>query len=300
MKQPLFIFLFISAFCLLSCRKSGTEPDIKQFDDTQIKNYIAANGLTAMKKADDTTGIYYQVLGTDTGKRLAFSDTLSFVYTIKSFDNKFIASDTIANHYDGYLGHVSPNGLMLGIYNLLKTKGSRIRMLVPSHIAFGVNGVGSGSSTITTGRIAGNQCLDYYVNCIRRQDLYDDLVIRNYIKDKSLTGFSKTDDGIYYKVTTAGTGTSQIYYYSSVTGTYVGQFLNGGVFDSSAQTTATTFVMTDVISGLSEALEGRAVAGTSMTILIPSRLAYGTAGQSGSIPANACLRFDYQITGVSP
>ena len=304
MKQSLFILLLLFTVCFLSCRKTGNEPDIKQYDQTQIQNYIAANGLSQMKRdttSGDTTGIYYQTLQAGTGKQLDYSDTLSFVYTIKSFDNKFIETDTISNHYDGYLGHVSPNGTMLGIRNLLKYKGGRIRMLIPSHLAYGVNGVGSGSKTITTGRIAGNQCLDYYVHVIDRQDIYDDQVIRNYIKNSNLTGYNKTESGVYYKVTVAGTGTSPIYYYSSFTTTYSGQFLNGTFFDTTAQTTSTTFSIDGIaVQGLIEALENYAVAGTSISVIIPSHLAYGVAGVSGTIPANACLRFDYQITAVTP
>jgi len=39
--------------------------------------------------------------------------------------------------------------------NLLKNKGGKIRLLIPSHLAYGTTGVGSGSSTVTNNRIAG-------------------------------------------------------------------------------------------------------------------------------------------------
>ena len=299
MKQSLFILLFLSAITLLSCRKNRNEQDIKQFDQSQILNYISANGLTGMKPAGDTTGIYYQVLQQGTGKALDYPDTLSYVFTIKSFDNKFIQSDTIANHFFGYLGHVNPNGLMLGIHNLLKNKGSSVRLLIPSHLAFGVNGTGSGSKTITTGRIAGNQCLDYYIHVIDRQDLYDDLVIRNYMKANNLTGYIKADSGYYYKVITPGNGVNPIQYYSTITTTYTGQFLNGTYFDQTYQTTSTTLQVNGLVSGVKDALERYATGGTSISILVPSRLGYGQAGVSGSIPGGACLRFEFQITGVA-
>jgi len=48
-----------------------------------------------------------------------------------SFDGKYVVEDTVLNHYFGYLGHVSPNGLMLGMRNLLKNKGGKIRLLIP-------------------------------------------------------------------------------------------------------------------------------------------------------------------------
>ncbi len=65
----------------------------------------------------DTTGIYYQVITPGKGARVNYTDNVSFVYTIYSFDGKYVSADTITNHYDEYLGHVSPNGLMLGICN---------------------------------------------------------------------------------------------------------------------------------------------------------------------------------------
>ncbi len=302
MKQILFSLLLLSAVSLVSCRKSGLQSDIKQYDQQQILSYIAANGITNAQKdtvGGDTTGMYYQVLNVGNGALLSYPDSVSFVYTIKSFDGKFIASDTVTNHYDNYLGHVSPNGLMLGINNDLMKKGGKVRFFIPSHLAYGVNGTGTGSKTITNGRIAGNQCLDYTVEVINDEKAYDQLVIKNYLAANNLTGqYTETASGLWYKVTTPGTSTDPITYNSTVTLTYTGLLLNGTIFDQFNTTGGTQFNIPDVVPGFQEGLE-HATAGSSISFIMPSALGYGATGGSG-IPANSCLRYDCAIITVTP
>jgi len=309
MKRTIFTLLILSIIGTMSCRKSGANNmDIKQYDQQQITGYIASNGLTGMIRdtsGGDTTGTYYKILtpGSPT-KPVDYPDSVSFVFTIRSFDGQFIAADTAINHYAGYLGHISPNGLMIAVRNILKYKGASMRLLLPSHLAFGVSGTGSGSKTITNGRIAGNQCLDYYVNLINDQRVYDDIVIRNYLTANSLSGYIKQNNGVYYKITVPGTGTDPITNNSTITCTYTGILMNGSIFDQFNTTGGTSFSIADLTQGVASALQ-HAVNGTSISILAPSALEYGAAGAGAgstgiSIPANACLRFDFTISAVSP
>jgi FKBP-type peptidyl-prolyl cis-trans isomerase FkpA len=308
MKLTLFTLLLLSAVGFVSCKKSGTQLDIKQYDQQQIQQYIAANNITGMQSvpAGDTTGIYYKIISTgDTSRRMEYPDEVAFVYTLQSFDGKYIATDTVLNHFDGYLGHVAPNGFMLGIHNLLKYKGGKIRLLIPSHLAYGTSGVGTGSKTITNGRIAGNQCLDYTVYMIsdqragddpaikiKEQAAYDSVVIKNYMAANSLSGYSKTTDGLYYKINKAGNPDSAIYNNSSVTCNYVGKLMNNTVFDDHSTTTAMFSDLNNMPTGLGF-VEGLKLihGGGNISLLVPSRLGYGAAAQ-GIIPANGCLRFD--------
>lgn len=309
MKRTIFTLLILSIIGTMSCRKSGTNNiDIKQYDQQQIASYKSSNGLTDMiqdTSGHDTTGIWYKSINPgNTAKPVDYPDSVSFVFTIRSFDGKFITTDTVTNHYAGYLGHVSPNGLLLGIRNILKYKGASMRMLVPSHLAFGVSGTGSGSKTVTNGRIAGNQCLDYYVNLINDQRVYDDLVMRNYMTTNNLSGFTKLNNGVYYKITVPGTGTDPITDNSTITCTYTGFLMNGSIFDQFNTTGGTSFSIADLTPGVASALK-HAVNGTSITIIAPSALEYGAAGagagSSGiSVPVNACLRFDFTISAVAP
>ncbi len=249
MKLTLFTLFLLSVIGFASCRKSSGEPDIKQYDQQQIQNYIAANGITGMQRDitnGDTTGIYYQIITPGTGAIVDYSDTISYVYAMHSFDNKFLLEDTVVNHYFGYLGHIpftvyNTNGLMLSIRNNLQRKGGKIRVLVPSHLAYGVSGYGSGSSTVTNNRIAGNQCLDYTVNLVDDQIAYDDMVINNYKTANNLTGYTKiTTDGLWYKIITPGNGNS-INDNSSVTCNYKLLLMNNTFVDTASATTTATF-----------------------------------------------------------
>src|SRR6201986_612872 len=138
MKLTLFTLFIICTIGFVSCRRDHNEPDIKQYDEQQIQSYISSQGLTGMTKdtsGKDTTGIWYKILTPGTGQLLDYPDSLSYVYTVKTFDNKYLALDTVLNHFDGLLGHTAPNGLMLSLHNILKRKGSKMRVLIPSHLA---------------------------------------------------------------------------------------------------------------------------------------------------------------------
>src|ERR1700742_900009 len=210
MKLTLFTLLVLSTICFVSCHKNGSDIDIKQYDQQQIQNYIAANGITGMQRDltnGDTTGIYYKIINPgDPTKPVVYPDSVNYVYTLQSFDGKFTSTDTVLNHYDSFLGHVVPNGLMLSIRNLLKYKGGKMRELIPSHLGYGERGAGSGSSTVANNKIGGNQCLDYTINLINNQTVYDAQVLKNYIAANHLTGFTQLTTGpaagMYYKIKT--------------------------------------------------------------------------------------------------
>lgn len=312
MKQTIFTLLLISAIGLVSCRKHDNQPNIQQYDEQQIQNYIATNGITGMQKdttGGDTSGIYYKIiLPPKSDVPLTYSDNVSFVFTIHSFDGHYTSSDTIENHYQGYVGHIAsdalPYGLELAILNDLKYTGGSMRLLIPSHLAYGINGYGTGSITNTSSRIAGNQCLDYYVHVIatqpdnaQLQKAYDYQVIQNYMTAQSLTGYT-LDSGVYYKIQTQGTGTVPINDNTTAEVTLNGRLLDNYVFSQEIGADSTSYVINDLIPGISRTLKAHAVQGTVISMLIPSYLGYGIQGQTG-IPANSCLRYEFTIQSVS-
>ncbi|HTK18689.1 MAG TPA: FKBP-type peptidyl-prolyl cis-trans isomerase [Mucilaginibacter sp.] len=310
MKLKFFTLLLLSAACFASCRKITSDPDIKQYDQQQIESYIAANGLTGMqrdKTNGDTTGTYYQILSKgDTTKAVDYPSYVSFVYTIRSFDGKYILSDTITNHYYGVLGHVVPplpTGLIFAIRNNLKYLGGKMRVLVPSHLAFGKTGYGSGSITLTSGRIAGNQCLDVTVNLIENQGKYDQMIIKNYMAANNLTGYTMTSDSLWYKIIAPGTN-NPITDNSSLSLNYKLYLMDNTNPDGNIYT-STTVPITDIssggtVDGFVEGLRllGKGGGGGQISIIVPSKLAYGPAG-SGTIVANSCLRWDISNVSVT-
>ena len=319
MKKTLFTLLILSTVVgIMSCRKSGSMPNIKQYDDQQIQSYISANGITGMKRdtvGGDTTGIYYQIIQQGTGAQFDYPDSLFFTYTLKSFDGLYNNTDTVTDHFDGLLGHTAPKGLTTALHDVVKYKGTKVRLLIPSHLAYGLAGAGSGSKTIVNGRIAGNQCLDYTIYVVPDLVAYDDQVIQNYIAANSLSGYTKLLSGpaagMYYKITVPPVNGNLITYNSSVTLYYTGQLMDNSFFDETyaptvippaTTTTATTFTdLQQITPGFRTGLFLLGSGNGSISLLIPSRLAYGNTSSSGStttIPANSCLRFEVQVTTV--
>ncbi|MCD8741440.1 hypothetical protein LT679_12560 [Mucilaginibacter roseus] len=304
MKLKLFTFLLLSTAIFASCNKDKVYPNIKEYDDQQIKNYISTNGLNAMVRDTsdgDTSGLYYQIIdkGLVDSPRIQYSDRVAMVYTIRSFDGKYIASDTIINHYYGFLGQFQasnlPKGLQNAIYNVLKYKGASARLLIPSRQAYGITGYGSGSST-SGNRISGNQCLDYWVRIVSDQKAYDDLSIQKYANAYGigLSGYTKTASGLYYKL--SGSDTGKVINKTSTIGvTYALYNMKNTKIDEA--TTSTSFVVEQLVPGVIEGLT-KAHNAQSISLLVPSSLAYGFSGNT-SIPAFSCLKWDFTITSVT-
>jgi len=305
MKQTIFTILFFTVIGFISCRKDRIEPNIKEYDQSQIQSYIAANGLTGMKRdtvGGDTSGIYYQIILPGTSKSYQYSDSITFVYTIRSFDGLFTSLDTTLNHYSNFAGHITSapltSGLQLVIHNVLKRGGS-MRVLIPSRLAYGVTGYGSGSSTVSNNKIAGNQCLDFYIHAIDNQSAYDDLVLNNYFKANNITGYTKTASGLYYKIQAQGSGTTPITDNTTATITYTASILNGKVVDDYNYSSGAQFEVPSLVPGVREGIKNYATTGSYVSLFMPSKLAYGNFA-SGSIPPASCLRFDFAVVSTNP
>lgn len=313
MRKILYPFLIVFAIGVIitglpSCRKDRVELTIKQYDSVQIQQYIAAHGLTGFKKdttGGDTSGIWYKITLPGYGKPIQYSDKLPFVYTERTFDGTYALTDTISQHFYDFVGHLQADGYPLGIqtaiHNLLVYPNAAMEVLIPSHLAFGVNGKGSGSSSVANNRIAGNQCMDWYIHAVNSFGPYDDMVIKTYMRDSSLTGYTETADSVYYKVLTPGTSTDTMRTYSSFTATYTGQLLDATIFDGShnGTNTLTSPVASFATPGNEEVLLKVGVPGAKVSLIIPSKQAYGLNAPAG-IPPFAPLRFTWQIISVSP
>ncbi|TWR27390.1 hypothetical protein FPZ43_12975 [Mucilaginibacter pallidiroseus] len=305
MKQRIFTFLLLTITALTACRKDRNEPSIKEYDDAQIQAYMSTNSLSDFKRDTtdgDTTGLYYKIINKGSGAPLEYSDFISLVYTLRSMDGKYTASDTILNHQYLLLGYVSkslPKGLQLGIKNALKFRGASMRLLIPSRLAYGKSGFGTGSITNTNGRIAGNQSLDMYVHVINDQQVYDDLVIRNYMSANGLTGYTKAADGTYYKIITAGTSSVTLNEFSTVTCTFTANLMNGTAVNEVYKTSSGALAVSSTFPlGVINILKTSGKVGSSLSIIIPSRLGAGTQGV-GVVPPNAPVRYDIQITDIT-
>lgn len=113
--------------------------------------------------------------------------------------------------------------------------------------------------------------------------------------EKKFPGFSKDENGIYYKVTKEGSGNKcglKKHAYTE----YKGYLIDGTVFDQSKGRGPLDF-----ITGAGQMIPGYDImvqdmkTGEKRTIVIPSDLAYGDQGYPGVIPGGAYIAFDIEL-----
>ena len=118
--------------------------------------------------------------------------------------------------------------------------------------------------------------------------------------DKVSAGFEETATGLRYKLIQEGNG-KKAESGKEVSVHYEGSLLSGQVFDSSYKRSAPIdfqLGVGKVIPGWDEGIALLKV-GDKARFVIPSELAYGSAGAGGVIPPNATLIFDVELMGVS-
>ncbi len=117
--------------------------------------------------------------------------------------------------------------------------------------------------------------------------------------EKLAEGFSKTNSGLRYQILQEGKG-SKAEKGKTVSVHYKGQLADGTVFDSSYkrnQPIDFPLGVGQVISGWDEGIQLLKV-GDKARFVIPSDLAYGSAGAGGVIPPDATLIFDVELMDV--
>ena len=106
-----------------------------------------------------------------------------------------------------------------------------------------------------------------------------------------------TTSGLHYIVTSEGSGSSTPKTGDSITAHYKGTLLNGTKFDSSydrGEPFSFQVGLGRVIKGWDEAFQAMKK-GEKRTLIIPSKLGYGSRGAGGSIPPNATLVFEVEL-----
>lgn len=117
--------------------------------------------------------------------------------------------------------------------------------------------------------------------------------------EKHAAGFDKTDSGLRYKILKNGDG-KKAERGNTVSVHYEGMLMNGQVFDSSFrrnQPIDFQLGVGQVIPGWDEGI-GLLRVGDKARLVIPSQLAYGSAGAGGVIPPNAALIFDVELMDI--
>jgi FKBP-type peptidyl-prolyl cis-trans isomerase len=117
--------------------------------------------------------------------------------------------------------------------------------------------------------------------------------------EKIAIGFNKTDSGLRYQILQEGNGL-KAEKGKTVSVHYKGQLADGTVFDSSYkrnQPIDFPLGVGQVISGWDEGIQLLKV-GDKARFVIPSNLAYGSAGAGAVIPPDATLIFDVELMGL--
>ena len=115
-----------------------------------------------------------------------------------------------------------------------------------------------------------------------------------YITRAGITDAVKDTRGFYYKIVTAGTGTSPVST-SKVTIFYKGTLTNGSIFDQTGANPE-TFNLNQLILGWQYGLPLIKPGGKIM-LYLPPALGYGSQA-AGSIPANSVLIFEISLVSV--
>ena len=131
--------------------------------------------------------------------------------------------------------------------------------------------------------------------------------IEDYLAKNSITNFQKTKNGVYYQITTQGTG-PQADSGKMVSIKYTGYTLDGKLFDSNKDSDKkvqhhplTPFEfragVSGAIPGMVEAIKGFKK-GDKGKMYVPSVLGYGAQGAGGVIKPFANLIFDIEVVDV--
>jgi len=124
------------------------------------------------------------------------------------------------------------------------------------------------------------------------QDQKDENAIIDYAADNNLNA-KKLASGMYYILHKEGTGNINLHG-QPFKAHYSGYFFDGKVFDSSVNKDPIMAKVGQMNAGWNEALKTFKI-GSKLTLLIPSRLAYGERGFPGYVPPNTPLAFDMEI-----
>lgn len=295
-KLSLYAFALLGCLVLFNSCKKEYE-DIETVDERSIADYISKNNLTNVK---DTLGYYYQILTPGTGAAVTNADSVYYTYDFKNTSGtSFLKSPEylIPSTFLGYTDRFSFKTIpaVRNTLSMLK-KGGTARVILPSRMAFGKNGVSSlgvGSNEVIV--------IDLALLNLNNRVEADNYVINKFITANSLQT-TLDPSRVRYIISAEGTGKENVRATSTIKAKYTGRLLDGTVFDSS--TDGVEFALDGVIEGWTKVIPGKIGVGGKIRLLIPSDLAYKGSAQSNgsgnvSIPANSCLDFDIEIISVT-
>jgi FKBP-type peptidyl-prolyl cis-trans isomerase FkpA len=137
MKRNVLLAFLVAPLLFAACGKTSEPcvPATVASEKAAMVAYCTANNITYTEHA---SGILYEIMSPGLGAQPTLTNTVSTVYTGKLLNNSQF--DASANPVSFLLNGVI-KGWQIGI-PLIK-KGGRIKMVIPSSLAYGCNGSGS-------------------------------------------------------------------------------------------------------------------------------------------------------------
>ena len=140
-KPKNFVFLILPLLLAMSSCKDNCNPEKQvQQDEATIIKFLSEKNITAQRHS---TGVYYQIVNTGTGNITFNSNTTVSVKYSGRLLSGSVFDPGAAQPISFKLGGVIP-GWQIGVP--LIQKGGKIRLFIPSGLAYGCDGQGSISS----------------------------------------------------------------------------------------------------------------------------------------------------------
>lgn len=267
-------------------------------DLVTIKEYIETNNLTGIQ-LDTLNSIYYQLHTAGTGYK-----TVKGVEVTLHYQGETLEGREFVNTFGGLpqrinLGVTRENSAAnppayawgLDSWLLAKAKqGDSLTVFLPSPYAFQEEGFAA---------VGPNTPVKYRVKFVDIALLNQEIgQIDDYVTNKGWTSEIDPVFGTRYVIHQPGDGGVTIEYGNFISIHYRGSLMNETQFDSNYDKTPWNFTMgqINVIPGFEIGLS-LLNEGDSATFFVPSIYGYGKNG-TGTIPANAVLRFDISVRDV--
>lgn len=292
--KSLYLFLCISLGLLSGCAFNEINQQTEQAD-AAIQKYIKDRNLTMQKTAD---GMYFlKDTKGSTGKTASASDLIKFHYKMTLLDGTLVDStNRVLNQFKAEVWGTKATVFTLPLSNL--KEGESGVFILPASLAFGGSSFGNVPSYSTIR-------VDITVIAIRTEaEQMDDMKVAYGMQNAELT-----TSGMFFKKLVEKPAAAQVLVGQNVVVSYVGKFGYGVLQQDSAGkwfysptfgsgtigSAASAYYAGsgNLIAGFEEAVMKLRI-GEKASIILPYKLAYGTAGNS-AIPGYSPLYFEIEI-----
>lgn len=298
-KSPYLVLIaFLAIIGAASCEKREYQT-IEELDNENITAYINQNNLQVSRYKN--TDLYYEVIRPGTGSEISFEKHYPIVFTIKSLDGQYMATDTLerTNRYYDFMGYFPFGSVQAGMPNspverqddlkyvvkdILQRTNGQIRIIVPSRLT------GWGRQGNRELGIPPNASMDYVVTVHDNLQSYEEAVIHEAIQRAgyAVEDFTESPNGIYYRIMEQGSG-DEITRLDRIQAKYTLRNTAGVEMESSD---SIAFSLNgETIEAWSKIIPEINVGGT-IRLLTPSRFAYGAAGSNNMAPF---MTLDFEV-----